>query len=156
MSEGPAASGLVVRPATPGDLPRVVEMFELGSLVPGKEDAGDLEPYVRALREIEQGSGALLVAERDGAVVGVCQLVVFRHLQSRGGLCAEVETVHVHPHWRGQGIGHHLMDAAIGRARAAGCYRIQLTSNRARPDAHRFYESLGFVPSHVGFKLALR
>ena len=90
-----------------------------------------------------------------GEVVGVCQLIVFRHLQARGGLCAEVESVHVHPDHRGAGIGAALLHEAMERARALGCYRVQLTSNTARPDAHRFYERLGFVPSHVGFKLLL-
>ena len=98
----------------------------------------------------------MLVAEQDGVVVGVCQLIVFRHLQGRGGLCAELESVHVHPDHRGRGIGSVLVRDAVARARAVGCYRVQLTSNRARPEAHRFYERLGFVPSHVGFKLPLR
>jgi GNAT superfamily N-acetyltransferase len=87
--------------------------------------------------------------------VGVCQLIVFRHLQSRGGLCAELESVHVHPEHRGGGIGAALVGAAVARARELGCYRVQLTSNVARPDAHRFYERLGFVPSHLGFKMLL-
>jgi GNAT superfamily N-acetyltransferase len=90
-----------------------------------------------------------------GELVGVCQLIVFRHLQNRGGLCAEVESVHVHPDHRGHGIGGVLMRAAVQRARELGCYRIQLTSNKARPEAHRFYERLGFEPSHRGFKLKL-
>ena len=55
----------------------------------------------------------------------------------------------------GEGSGCRAHEDAIGRARELGCYRVQLTSNTARPDAHRFYEQLGFVPSHVGFKLLL-
>jgi GNAT superfamily N-acetyltransferase len=143
-----------VRPARRDELSRLVELFEYGSLVAGKEDRSDLTPYEEAWEDID-AHGGLLVAELDGDVVGVCQLIVFRHLQSRGGLCAEVESVHVHPDHRGHGIGHVLMRAAIERARALGCYRIQLTSNLARTEAHRFYESLGFTPSHQGFKLAL-
>jgi GNAT superfamily N-acetyltransferase len=80
---------------------------------------------------------------------------VFRHLHRRGGLCAEIESVHVHPDHRGVDIGSTLVADAVERARAMGCYRVQLTSNRAREDAHRFYERLGFVPSHVGYKLFL-
>jgi GNAT superfamily N-acetyltransferase len=124
-------------------------------LVEGKEDATDPAPYRAALAEIAQGPGAVLVAELDGQVVGVCQLIVFRHLQTRGGLCAEVESVHVHPDHRGRGIGGVLLRAAVQRARERGCYRVQLTSNNARPEAHRFYERLGFEPSHRGFKLML-
>jgi GNAT superfamily N-acetyltransferase len=146
---------VAVRRATARDLPRIVELFEHGSLVQGKEDPADLAPYEAALKEIAAGAGDVLVSEVDGSVVGVCQLIVFRHLQSRGGLCAEIESVHVHPDRRGQGIGRHLMGAAIDRARALGCYRVQLTSNKARPDAHRFYAALGFEPSHQGFKMTL-
>jgi GNAT superfamily N-acetyltransferase len=144
-----------VRAATPADVARIVELFEHGSLVEGKEDPSELGPYIAALTEIEEQPGGVLVAEVAGQVVGVCQLIVFRHLQSRGGLCAEVESVHVHPDQRRSGIGRVLMGAAIERARTMGCYRIQLTSNNDRPEAHRFYEALGFVPTHVGFKLLL-
>jgi GNAT superfamily N-acetyltransferase len=95
------------------------------------------------------------VATLAGEVVGVCQLIVFRQLQDHGGLCAEVESVHVHPDHRGTGVGSAILSEAIARARALGCYRLQLTSNTGRPDAHRFYERLGFVPSHLGFKMLI-
>jgi GNAT superfamily N-acetyltransferase len=146
---------VAVRLATEADLAGIVRLFEHGSLVEGKEDPTELGPYVTALAEIERHQGGVLVAELAGQLVGACQLIVFRHLQSRGGLCAEVESVHVHPDRRGQGLGHILMGAAIAQARDLGCYRIQLTSNRARPEAHRFYESLGFEQSHLGFKKSL-
>jgi GNAT superfamily N-acetyltransferase len=149
--------GVVTRRATEADLGRVVELIALGVL-PGAtsaEDRADLTPYRAALREIQDTSGAVLVAELDGEVVGVCQLVVFRHVQVRGGLCAEIESVHVHPDHRGRGIGSVLVRDAVSRARTLGCYRVQLTSNRARTEAHHFYERLGFEPSHVGFKLPL-
>jgi GNAT superfamily N-acetyltransferase len=147
---------VVIRPATRGDVPRIVELFELGSLVEGKEVPTELEPYTAAWREIASGPGTVLVAERNDEVVGVCQLIVFRHLQSKGGRCAEIESVHVHPDHRGHGIGRILMGRAIAEARRLGCYRVQLTSNIARPDAHRFYESLGFGATHHGFKLMLQ
>jgi GNAT superfamily N-acetyltransferase len=152
--------GLLVRPAAEADLGRIVELLVLGAATgagPQVEDAADLAPYSAALREIgDGGGGAVLVADLGGEVVGVCQLIVFRHLQSNGGRCAEIESVHVHPDHRGTGIGGALLGDAVGRARALGCYRVQLTSNAARQDAHRFYERLGFIPSHVGFKITLR
>jgi GNAT superfamily N-acetyltransferase len=150
--------GLVIRPATESDLGRIVELLALGVVPdgpPSTEDPDDLGPYRAAWRDILDG-GAILVAVIAGEVVGVCQLMVFRHLQAHGGLCAELESVHVHPDHRGAGVGGALLREAIERARALGCYRVQLTSNAGRPDAHRFYERLGFVPSHVGFKLLLQ
>lgn len=149
-------SHVLIRRATDADLPRIVQLLVSGS-VPGETspEGGDIALYRSALQEIENGAGAVLVAQLGDQVVGVCQLIVFRHLQRRGGLCAEIESVHVHTDHRGIGIGSTLVAEAIDRARALGCYRIQLTSNRAREDAHRFYERLGFVPSHVGYKLFL-
>ena len=135
------------------DRPALGERFRSGRDLP--PEGGDIALYRSALHEIENGAGAVLVARLGDEVVGVCQLIVFRHLQRRGGLCAEIESVHVHTDHRGIGIGSTLVAEAIDRARALGCYRIQLTSNRAREDAHRFYERLGFVPSHVGYKLFL-
>jgi GNAT superfamily N-acetyltransferase len=143
---------VTVRLAAGPDIPRIIELFSHGSLIEGKEDPTDLAPYRAALSEIAHAPGGVLVAEADGRVVGVCQLIVFRHLQNRGGLCAEVESVHVHPDYRRRGIGRALMAAALERAGTLGCYRLQLTSNMARPEAHRFYEALGFAPSHRGFK----
>jgi GNAT superfamily N-acetyltransferase len=150
--------GLVVRNAEEGDLGRIVELLLAGPVPggpPSREDPGDLGPYRAALREIAASPGAVLVAERAAEVVGVCQLIVFRHLQGHGSLCAEVESMHVHPEHRDGGVGAALLAAAVARARALGCYRVQLTSNTARLHAHRFYERHGFVPSHVGFKLPL-
>jgi GNAT superfamily N-acetyltransferase len=155
--------GLVIRPAEEVELGRIVELLVLGAVPggpPSTEDPGDLGPYRAAWRDIVDGGdahgGVVLVAALAGEVVGVCQLIVFRHLQAHGGLCAEVESVHVHPEHRGTGVGGALLREAIARARALGCYRVQLTSNTGRPDAHRFYERLGFVPSHLGFKMLLQ
>jgi GNAT superfamily N-acetyltransferase len=155
MSRSDLSGEVLIRQARADDIPRIVELFVHGSLVDGKEDPADLAPYRAALAEIVQGGGQVLVAELGDDVVGVCQLIVFRHLQSKGGLCAEVESVHVHPERRGSGIGRVLMEAAITRARELGCYRVQLTSNKTRHAAHRFYAALGFEASHQGFKLIL-
>jgi len=148
---------MTVREIRPADVADAVGLIELGSLVPGKEDPADAAAYRAALEEIDRTPGnTVLVAELDGEVVGICQLIEFRHLQERGGRCAELESVHVRPDQRSKGIGGLLVEAAAERARAGGCYRVQLTSNAARTDARRFYERHGFVPSHVGFKRSLR
>lgn len=146
---------VAIRDAVADDAGRIVELLMLGALVGGREDPGDLTTYRAVIAEQAGGPGAVLVAEVDGAVVGVCQLIVFRHLQQRGGWCAEVESVHVHPEVRGRGVGGTLLEAAVARAAEAGCYRVQLTSNVQRPDAHRFYERHGFQATHRGFKRLL-
>jgi GNAT superfamily N-acetyltransferase len=117
------------------------------------EDPLDVATYRSALDDIASIPGnVVLVAEREGEVVGMCQLIVFRHLQERGGRCAEIESMHVEEQQRSSGIGGVLLEAAVNEARAFGCYRVQLTSNKARVDAHRFYGRHGFVASHEGFK----
>ena len=149
-------TSILVRPAQPTDVSRLVELLQLGALDATKDATHDINAYELALAEINQSNrGVVLVADNDGLVVAMCQLIIFRHFQNGGGLCAEVESVHVHPSVRGQGIGSILMRAALDYAREAGCYRVQLTSNVRRADAHRFYERLGFEASHVGFKVVL-
>jgi GNAT superfamily N-acetyltransferase len=97
----------------------------------------------------------MLVAERGGSVIGMGQLIFFRHLQHRGGLCAELESLHVAERFRGQGIGTQLLARASEIASERGAYRLQLTSNLERTQAHRFYLREGFLGSHLGFKRSL-
>jgi len=147
---------VVVRAADRGDIPSLVALLQAGALAGGVETPDNLEAYETALAEIEATVGTeLLVAEVDGEVVGMCQVMLFRHFQHRGGLCAELESVFVRPDVRSHGIGSILVRHAIDMARQAGCYRVQLTSNVARSDSHRFYARLGFKPTHLGFKLWL-
>jgi GNAT superfamily N-acetyltransferase len=146
---------VVIRDAAVADAPDLVRLIAAGSLDPVEPDA-DLAPYAAALRDIvDHRHSVVLVAQVGPRVVGMCQLIAFRHLQQRGGLCGEIESMHVDPGVRSQGIGGVLLDAAVDRAREWGCYRIQLTSNVRREAAHRFYRRHGFTPSHVGFKMLL-
>jgi len=145
-------SSVVIREGTEVDAPQVAVLLEFGSLHPGAEDPNEASKYADAITEIRASGSMILVADDEGAVVGVCQLIIMRHLQRRGGRCAEIESMHVHPDRRSQGIGALLLDEAARRAQEAGCYRLQLTSNRERSDAHRFYETNGFTFSHKGFK----
>ncbi len=152
---GPGGA-LTVRLARPADAPRLAALLAAGSWR-GTEDAGDVQTFRSALDDIANTPGNdVLVAELDDQVVGVCQLITFRHLQERGGRCAEIESVHVDESVRSSGIGAALVEAAVERAAAAGCYRVQLTSNKARTAAHRFYLRQGFEASHEGFKRYLR
>lgn len=144
-----------IRDAGVADTPRLVALIAAGSLDQQPRDT-DLSPYADAVRELaDDKHSAILVAEVKAHVVGMCQLIGFRHVQHRGGLCAEVESMHVDPAYRGSGIGGLLLEAAVDRAREWGAYRVQLTSNARREDAHRFYARHGFAPTHVGFKRSL-
>jgi GNAT superfamily N-acetyltransferase len=155
VAESPPGE-VVVRAASYEDVPRLVELLEFGSLEAGREDPRNMERYRQALVEIDATPGCeVLVAAVRGEVVGVCQLIVFRHFQSMGGRCAEIESMHVHPEWRGRGIGGLLLENAVSRAIGHGCYRVQLTSNKKRDAAHRFYQRHGFEQTHEGFKRSL-
>jgi GNAT superfamily N-acetyltransferase len=146
---------VTVRDAGVADTPRLVALIAAGSLTGDAPDT-DLAPYADAVREIaDDKHSAILVAEIKARVVGMCQLTGFRHVQHRGGLCAEIESMHVDPGERATGIGGLLLEAAVDRAREWGAYRVQLTSNSQRGDAHRFYARHGFVATHVGFKRSL-
>jgi GNAT superfamily N-acetyltransferase len=147
---------VAIRSALPRDIDRIIELLDRGALADRKEDPSDEMTYLTALFEIQAMDGSdVLVAVTNGEVVGVCQLLVFRHIQHRGGVCGELESMHVHPDFRGKGIGTLLLAAVEKAAKDAGCYRLQLTSNLERTDAHRFYERHGFTNSHIGFKKLL-
>jgi GNAT superfamily N-acetyltransferase len=149
--------GVVIRNAELEDVARLVELLGYGALEDRTERPSELNRYRAALADIQRTPGNdLLVAEVAGDVVGMCQLVVFRHFQRLGGVCGEIESMHVHPDFRSRGVGTRLLAAAVESARQTGCYRVQLTSNLRRHDAHRFYARHGFDPSHVGFKHVLR
>ncbi len=145
---------LTLRTATPDDVDALVALIVGGKL--GDDDDGPehRDEYIDALREIDDDpASTVLVAVNHGVdVVGMLQLITFRHVQHRGGRCAEIESMHVRHDLRYSGIGGKLLDHAVAHAREMGCYRVQLTSNSKRGDAHRFYERHGFVASHHGFK----
>ena len=144
---------LEFRTATTGDVDTLVGLLIGGTLTPGAEDLGDLEGYRLALEELAStGNGEVVVAVVGDEVVAMAELLYLRHFQRRGGLCAEVESVHVRSDLRSHGIGGQLMNEVLRRAKERGAYRVQLTSNATRTQAHQFYERLGFQPTHVGYK----
>ena len=98
---------------------------------------------------------ALFVAEQAGAVIGTFQVTLIPGLVARGRRRAKIESVHVAPGNRGQGVGAFMIAHAVAFARENGAGLVELTSNKDRIDAHRFYRNLGFEQSHEGFKLPL-
>ena len=155
-----SSANVHVRPAVEADLPRIVELI-LGGTAPGatpEEDPGPPLPdsYLVAFREIKASAdGDVFVAVVDDEVVGCFQFFAAPHLANQGRRRAQVESVHVAVEMRGKGIGEAMMRFAVEEARRLGCFRLQLTSNKSRADAHRFYRRLGFAQSHEGFKLDL-
>jgi GNAT superfamily N-acetyltransferase len=149
---------VIVRDAQERDLPAIVALYaddELGSTRerPGEPLAAE---YRRAFAAVtDDPRTRLVVAEADGEVVGTLQLTFLPHVVRRGGERAQVEAVRVASSHRGSGLGRELLTWAVEQARDRGCVLVQLTTDAARPDAHRFYESLGFTASHVGMKLTL-
>ena len=119
---------------------------------------GDLAPYAAAFAEIDADPAHLLVCldEADGTTggttVGTLQLSVLPNLGRRGTRRAQLEAVHVSGARRGHGYGAALVGWAVEEAARRGCGLVQLTSDASRTSAHRFYERLGFVASHHGFK----
>lgn len=97
----------------------------------------------------------LIVASLDGEIVGTCQLTFIPGLSRGGSRRMTIEAVRVRSDRRGAGLGRSLMEFAVGRARERGCRLVQLTTDKRRVDAHRFYAGLGFVASHEGMKLEL-
>jgi GNAT superfamily N-acetyltransferase len=155
----PQASKVVLRQARREDIPAIVALIaadQLGATRDGVRDQADLEAYEAAFQAIDgDPAHILLVAESAGAVVGTMQLSFLPGLARRGALRAQVEAVRVAESTRGSGLGAAMMRWAIDEARRRGCALVQLTSDKSRTDAHRFYQRLGFVSSHVGMKLRL-
>lgn len=146
----------VVRRAARTDLPAIVALIAADQLG-ARRDGGDLAPYERAFAAIDADPAQLLVVVTDeaGAVAGTLQLTVIPGLARRGALRAQIEAVRVRGDLRGQGLGQALLAWAIEEARGRGCALVQLTSDKRRVGAHRYYGRLGFTASHEGFKLRL-
>lgn len=149
---------LTIREATADDLPAIVAMLADDPLGQTREDTSlPLDPrYTAAFEQVDASPHQhQLVACHDGQVVGCLHLTLIPGVARLGTWRAQIEAVRVAGSARGAGLGEQLIRHAIDRARAAGCRLVQLTSDKARADAHRFYERLGFVASHVGYKLSL-
>ncbi len=149
-----------LRTAVAGDVAAIVELLAADQLGASRETlTGDasLAPYLQAFAAIDADPAHLLVVgERTpGTLIATLQLSFLPGLARRGALRAQIEAVRVHEAERGRGVGAALIEWAVTEARRRGCALVQLTSDRSRADAHRFYERLGFQASHAGFKLKL-
>jgi GNAT superfamily N-acetyltransferase len=150
------------RPAEVRDLAAIVALLADDDLGRNREQAptdlgAPLEPcYARAFAAIEADRNQqALVAEHAGRIVGYLQITFIPGLSRRGAWRGLIESVRIGADHRNRGAGRALMQHAIAICRARGCALVQLTTDKRRRDAHRFYVRLGFIGSHEGFKLEL-
>jgi len=150
---------VVLRQAVAEDVPVIVDLLaadEIGANRNGVTGDWDLHPYLAAFHQIDTDPAhLLLVAAKGSDVVATMQLTYLPGLARHAALRAQVEAVRVRGDFRSSGLGAALLEWAVEEARRRGCGLVQLSSDKSRVNAHRFYERLGFVASHEGFKLAL-
>ncbi|MDQ6754124.1 MAG: GNAT family N-acetyltransferase [Actinomycetota bacterium] len=129
---------------------------QLGVNRDGADDSEALQPYLRAFDALDSDPAHLLIVATDGiTVVGTLQLSFLPGMARRGALRAQIEAVRVVATRRSAGLGTAMIKWAIAEARERNCALVQLTTDKSRTDAHRFYAHLGFVASHEGLKLTL-
>ncbi|MGC4878778.1 N-acetyltransferase family protein [Micromonospora sp. DT43] len=144
------------REAVRADLPAVIALLADDVLGRARDFTEVDEAYERAFGAISADPrNLLIVAEQGGELVGCLQITYIPGLGRHGAERSLIEAVRVRSDRRGQGLGRELMTWAIEQARERGCALVQLTTDKTRADAHRFYLGLGFVASHEGMKLPL-
>ncbi len=144
------------RQASPEDVPIIVGLLADDPLGREREDFSDPLPdcYLQAFLRIHQDPNQeLMVMVDQMEIVATLQLSFIPYLTYRGGIRAQIEAVRVRKDRRGAGLGQEIFAWAIQRAQEKKAHVLQLTTDKKRPDAIRFYEKLGFVPSHEGMKL---
>ena len=149
---------LKFREAKANDLEILVSLLANDKLGSQREDATSPvnKKYIEAFGRISRDpNNELIVADLDGKPVGMLQLTYIPYLTYVGSWRCLIEGVRIHANYRGQGLGEKMFAYAIEKARVKECILVQLTSDKQRPDAIRFYKKLGFVSTHEGFKLHL-
>lgn len=151
-----AGRTFTVERAIADDVPALVDLL-VDDVLGATREGGDLAPYVDAFHAVDADPAQFLAAVRDdaGAVVATFQLTLIPGLSLGGTTRLQIEAVHVTSTLRSAGLGTAMMEWAHDYGRARGAGLAQLTSNRSRADAHRFYERLGYSASHTGMKKPL-
>jgi len=146
-----------IRTAHKEDVTHIVAMLADDKLGQQRERFEDPLPerYYRAIARIDADPNQHLVVmeHASGQVIGTLQLSIIPYLTYQGGSRGQIEAVRIHKDFRGQGIGEKLFRWAIAEAEKQGVHLVQLTTDKKRPDALRFYEKLGFEATHEGMKL---
>lgn len=101
----------------------------------------------------DENQELIVVENEEQEIVGTLQLSFIQYLTYKGGIRAQIEAVRINKKYRGQGLGTKLFKWAIERAKDRGAHLLQLTTDKKRPEAVKFYRDLGFVSSHEGMKM---
>ena len=144
------------RKATREDVKEIVGMLADDELGSQREDFTDPLPdsYYAACENVSNDPNQeLIVVEDQGEIIGTLQLTFIQYLTFRGGIRAQIEAVRIKRYRRGQGLGETMFQWAINRAQERGAHLLQLTTDKQRTEAIKFYEKLGFVATHEGMKL---
>lgn len=147
---------LTYRLATDSDLVDIIALLADDKLGAARENfqVPLPAPYLQAFQRISSDPyQELTVVEYNSEIVATFQLSFIQYLTYQGGIRAQIEAVRVKSNYRGRGIGKEVFQYAIKRAQSKGAHLIQLTTDKKRPEAQQFYESLGFIASHEGMKL---
>ena len=148
---------MIFRKATAKDLTYIVAMLVDDNLGQNREKLDNtlLDEYVIAFDKIDADNNQeLMVVENDeGELVGTLQLTFIQYLTYKGGLRAQIEAVRIRKDHRGTGFGKQMIAWAVDRAKERKAHLLQLTTDKQRPEAIKFYEGLGFRSSHEGMKL---
>ena len=148
---------MIFREATINDLPKIVEMIADDALGKTREEyrIPIPEAYSKAFEEIstDKNQELIVVEHENGEVIGTLQLSFIQYLTYKGGIRAQIEAVRIHKGYRGLGLGTAMFKWAIMRAQERKAHLLQLTSDKKRPEAIKFYENLGFKASHEGMKM---
>ena len=149
---------IAFRPAQSSDLPSIVALLADDDLGRSREDASVPVngKYVDAFDALQRDPNQLMaVLIADDIVVGCVQISFIPGLSRLGMWRGQIESVRIASRCRDEGLGRRLLEWAIAECRKRGCGLVQLTTDKSRLDAQRFYESLGFRASHEGMKLSL-
>ena len=145
---------VTIRDAREEDLPAVLELYSAAG-IGGEQNFTLLEARAHLAALKQNPSFRILVALVNGSVAGTYELFIMENMAKRGKRSGIVEDVAVRPQFRGRGIGRAMMQHALEQCKQAGCYKLTLSSNLKREDAHKFYESLGFERHGYSFRVDL-
>ena len=150
---------LIFRRATEADVAMIIGLLADDVLGASREATGaeDYPHYLNAFRAIDADANQFLLVVDDGSsIVGTLQLTFIAGLASRGLKRGQIEAVRIASDRRGEKIGEAMFNWAVEKCRAEQCGIVQLTTDKTRTEAHRFYDRLGFQPSHIGYKMKLQ